>query len=83
MNVADTVLQYFEERGGLPGATREEKLACAYLEAKVVDSMGIIDMVSSFEETFGIAFDADHLQSPEFQTVGGIVTIIEELRAQA
>ena len=80
MNITDTVLEYFESRGGLPGATTEAKLACAYLDAKIVDSMGIIEMVSHFEEVFGIQFDADHLQSPEFQTVGGVVAIIDQLR---
>ena len=66
--VADAVLNFFESRGGLPGATREEKLCCAYLDEQIVDSMGIIEMVSHFEETFNIRFEADHLQSLEFQT---------------
>lgn len=81
MTVADTVLDFFESRGGLPGATREEKLRCAYLDEQIVDSMGIIEMVSHFEETFGIRFEADHLQSLDFQTVGGVVSLIEQLQA--
>jgi acyl carrier protein len=82
MNVADSVLAFFDARGGLPGATREEQLRCAYLDEHVLDSMGIIDMVSQFEETFGVRFEADHLQSLEFQTVGGLVQIIEQLRSR-
>ena len=43
--------------------------------------MGIIEMVSHFEEAFGIRFEAEHLQSLEFQTVDGVVRIIEQLRS--
>ncbi len=83
MNVPQIVLEFFESRGGLPGSSQDEKLACAYLDAKIVDSMGIIDMVSHFEDTFGIRFDADDLQSQEFQTVGGLIGVIEKLRPPA
>ena len=83
MNVTQIVLEFFDSRGGLPGTCQDEKLACAYLDAKIVDSMGIIDMVSHFEDTFGIRFDADDLQSQEFQTVGGLIGVIEKLRAPA
>ncbi|MCG3778465.1 MAG: hypothetical protein JW388_1186 [Nitrospira sp.] len=83
MNVTQIVLEFFETRGGLPGTTQDEKLACAYLDAKIVDSMGIIDMVSHFEDTCGIRFDADDLQSQEFQTVSGLIGVIEKLCAPA
>ncbi len=80
MNVTDSLLAFFDARGGVPGATRDEQLRCAYLDEKILDSMGIIEMVSHIEETFGVRFQADHLQSLEFQTVGGLVQIIEQLR---
>jgi acyl carrier protein len=83
MNVTQTVLEFFDSRGGLPGSTEQEKLACAYLDAKVIDSMGIIDMISHFEDSFGIRFEADDMQSEQFQTVGGLVQVIEKLRATA
>jgi acyl carrier protein len=83
MNVTQTVLDFFDSRGGLPGSTQDEKLACAYLDAKIIDSMGIIDMVSHFEDSFGIRFEADDLQSEEFQTVRGLISVIEKLRATA
>ncbi|MBV6498085.1 MAG: hypothetical protein CJBNEKGG_00299 [Prosthecobacter sp.] len=83
MNVTQTVLEFFDSRGGLPGSTEQEKLACAYLDAKVIDSMGIIDMISHFEDSFGIRFEADDMQSEQFQTVGGLVQVIEKLRAAA
>lgn len=83
MNVSRTVLAYFESRGGLPGATEQEKLACHYLDRKVIDSMGILDMIAHLEATFGIEFDADDLQSEQFQTVEGLVRIIERIRGES
>lgn len=82
MNVTESVLAFFDARGGVSGSTREKQLRCAYLDEKILDSMGIIEMVSHFEETFGVRFEADHLQSLEFQTVGGLVQIIEQLRTR-
>lgn len=80
MTVTRTVLAYFENRGGLPGSTDREKLDCQYLDRKVIDSMGILEMISHFETVFGIEFGADDLQSESFQTVDGLVRIIERLR---
>lgn len=81
MNAADTVLTFFESRGGLPGATVDEQLACLYLDEKILDSMGIIELVTHLESTLAIRFDAEHLQSNEFQTVGGLIRIVERLLA--
>lgn len=50
-----------------------------YIEAGVLDSMGIVQMVMAFEQTFGIHFEAEHFQDPKFATVSGLVTLIEQL----
>ena len=78
-----TVLEYFNGKGGLPGSTEEEQLSCYYLDEKIIDSMGIIEMISYFEETFGIFFDSEAIQSQEIQCVGGLIEMIEKLRAEA
>jgi len=79
MNVTETVLDFFNKRGGLPGASLDDQLQCHYLDRKIIDSMGIIEMVSHFEKTFGIHFDVELLQSDEFLTVGGLISIIGRL----
>jgi acyl carrier protein len=78
-DVTSAVLAFFDSKGGLPGENIEQKLNCLYLDQKIIDSMGIIEMVTTFEEDFDIQFDADLMQSPEFQTVGGIIGIIQNL----
>ncbi|HYE86936.1 MAG TPA: acyl carrier protein [Vicinamibacterales bacterium] len=80
MTPTDAVLAFFDTKGGVPGASRAEQLSCAYLDQKVIDSMGIIEMVAHLEDTLGVRFDAEDLQSNEFQTVGGLIAIIERLQ---
>ena len=42
--------------------------------------MGIIEMVTLFEDSFKIRMKAEDLQSNEFQTVGGLIELIDRLR---
>lgn len=83
MKTQDIVFKFFDEKGGIPGNGLQEKLACHYLDIKIIDSMGIIEMVSLFEDKFKIRFEAEHLQSNEFQTIGGLITLVERLRAHS
>lgn len=82
MNTVETVLEYFESRGVVPGESLEEKLQCAYLNSKLLDSFGIIEMVSHFEDTFAIHFESEDLLAAEFQTIGGVAALIDKLRAK-
>ena len=82
MDVNQIVWEFFQRHGGLPGATREDQLNCHYLEARVIDSMGIVEMVSELETTLGIRFEAEHLQSVEFQTAKGLMALIGKILAQ-
>lgn len=81
METSDAVFRFFAQRTPIPGATRAEQLACHYLDAGLVDSMQIVELIMELEAAFGIHFDADDLQSDEFQTVGGLITLVERLRA--
>jgi len=83
MKTQDIVFKFFDEKGGIPGNGLQEKLRCHYLDIKIIDSMGIIEMVSFFEDKFKIRFEAEHLQSNEFQTVGGLITLVDRLRAHS
>lgn len=80
MHTQDIVFKFFDEKGGIPGNGLQEKFACHYLDIKIIDSMGIIEMVTLFEDSFKIRFEAEDLQSNEFQTVGGLIELIDRLR---
>ena len=77
---AEFVLGFFAQRHPIPSTVRDEQLSCRYLDVGLVDSMGIVEMIMGFEAHFGIRFSAEHLQSPSFQTVGGLIDLIDALR---
>mgnify|MGYP002526285136 CR=1 FL=1 len=79
MNVTQTVLDYFVEKGNFSEQTDEDILALRYLDQGTIDSMGIIDMVIALEQGFDVQLSAEDMQSKEFQTVGGVISIIERL----
>ena len=81
MSIKDSVLSYFSEKKTFPD--QEQMLACRYLEAGIIDSMGIIELIAHFEDRHNIRFEAEDLQSDEFQSIGGLVSIIERLSAHA
>lgn len=82
MKVKEEVLRFFiaNKLKPLPGDKEADYLACCYLDIGVIDSIGIVTMIMEFEEKFAIHFDADCMQSYEFQTIGGLIQIIERIR---
>jgi hypothetical protein len=79
MDAKTLVLGFFARNASQPLPTSDEAvlLACRYLDAGIIDSLGIVMMITEFEAAFGISFSAEDMQSYEFQTVGGLVEIIE------
>lgn len=84
MDIKAEVLRYFQEHAQTPltGQTEAEQLACAYLDAAVVDSMGLVEMIGALEAKFDIRFSSEDVQGYEFQTPGGLVALIEKRLAE-
>lgn len=80
MSVKEKVLVFLKAKGEIPGITEEEKLKCDYLELGIIDSLGIVEMIAEFEQEFGIQFESDHLSSPDFRVVGGLINLIEQMK---
>ena len=81
MDVKETVLKFFEVRAKnpIPGETEEDYLGCYYLDSGVIDSLGIVEMIMELEGKYEIFFTDDHLQSYEFQTIGGVIKLVEAM----
>lgn len=77
------IFEYLQRRQPIPGATRDEQLRCAYLEAGVLDSLGLIDLVTEIESRFGIRFENEDFEDDRFRTVGGLIDMIESKRPAA
>ncbi len=73
------VLEYLESKGPIPATTPEEKLDYRYLDRGHIDSFGLIEMISHLEQKLGVRFEPKHMQSEEFRSVGGLITILQKL----
>lgn len=80
---ADTrawLVEWFGKRGPIPGADLDAKLAADYFEAGLLDSIGVVDLVSQLEARFEVRFTDRHFQEPRFSTIGGLADIVAELK---
>ena len=73
------LLDWFEQRGSVPGGTLEDQLQVNYFEAGLVDSLGVIELITEVEDHFGIHFNERHFQDRRFSTIGGLSDVIAEL----
>lgn len=73
------VRDFFAKNAKAPLPDGEEGLKVHYLDTGLIDSFGIVMMISDFEAELGITFSAEDMQSYEFQTVGGLIGIIDRL----
>jgi D-alanine--poly(phosphoribitol) ligase subunit 2 len=76
------VTKWFEKRGGIPGNSLEEKLAVNYFNSGLIDSLGVIEMITEMEKHFRIRFTEMHFQDRRFSTIGGLGEIIRNLSRQ-
>ena len=74
------LIAWFEKRGPVPGADLAAKRAADYFEAGLLDSIGVVDLISALEERFAVRFTDRHFQEPRFSTIGGLADIVAELK---
>lgn len=70
------VLAWLQERfkGHLDGADDLN-----YVEAGLVDSFGVIQLVSDIEDCFRVQFDQSDFEDPRFSTVDGLAQLVAEI----
>lgn len=81
--VGAAVTGFFTGRGIELPADETARASYEYLDTGVLDSMGIVAMVMEMEQRFGIRFAAEDMQSVDFRTIGGLISLIEHRRADA
>ena len=77
------VREFFAQHGSSPLPSGADALGVHYLDEGLIDSFGIVVMISDFEGALGITFTAQDMQSYEFQTVGGLIGILDRLAKPA
>lgn len=68
MTVEEQVRHYIDEKL-LVGGSRDYKDEASFLQTGIVDSLGILDLVSFVEERFGIEVDDDEVVPDNFDSV--------------
>jgi acyl carrier protein len=81
MKQEQIVRDFFAQYSKSPLPEGQEGLEVHYLDAGLIDSFGIVTMISDFEGALGITFAAEDMQSREFETVGGLIGILDRLTA--
>lgn len=81
--ITDFLFEWLGRRGNVPGSTLEERLALNYFDARLIDSLGVIEFVADIEARFDIRFDERHFQDRRFSTVGGLRDIVLDLIGRA
>lgn len=76
----DWLYEYFSAKGEIPGETKEEQFAADYFDADLIDSFGVIELVSEIELKFDIEFKPEQMQDERFRTISGLAQIINENR---
>lgn len=79
MRCETLVREFFAQHAKSPLPSGEDALTVRYLDDGLVDSLGIVTMISEFESALGITFSAEDMQSYEFQTVRGLIGILDRL----
>ncbi len=70
-NVEKQLIGYFKEKSDTVVDSRT-----LLLEERVIDSMGVMELIAFIESNFGIEFTDDDLTVDNFGTIGAIISLI-------
>jgi acyl carrier protein len=73
--VSSWVVEWFSSRGKLRCGV-DEALEIDYLQAGLLTSLEIVELVTELEDRFGVQFSEAEMQDPRFSTIGGIADLI-------
>lgn len=78
-DIQKKVLSIIREIAPLARKTADaEFLTSNFLDDGTVDSLQIVEMITTFESRFGIKFLPSHLESEKFRTPAGICDVVKE-----
>lgn len=74
-DIQNKVIEILEERSEKKIPEKDcENLR--YLDAGIIDSIGLIEFIVNLEETFDVQLDPEDTECDMFRTVGGVARII-------
>ena len=69
------VVKAIEKKSKLPGNCDVDSFN--FIDTGYVDSIGLIKFVVDLETKFNIDINESDIESPEFRTIGGLISIIQ------
>ncbi|ACT60003.1 acyl carrier protein [Hirschia baltica] len=82
INVEETVLAILKERGPLPKSS-QERANLDYIEAGLVDSLGLMNLVTELESALDIELEEEDFMQDKFRTIGGLIETLQQAVARA
>ncbi len=77
MDLTHDILRTLDEVLSLGGRALAFQHSTALLGAiPELDSMAVVNLITTLEERFGVSFDDDEISGETFATVGGIVDLV-------
>ena len=76
------LLEWFKSRGTLVQEAALDGTDHNYFEAGLIDSLGVIELISDIESSFGITFTEQHFQDRRFSTVDGLAEMMCSIRVK-
>jgi acyl carrier protein len=74
--IRETVINEFLKRRVIKSDSAD--LDHNYVKAGLIDSMGIVDLISVLEESLGFSFNDSDFTDPDFETINGMIRLIEK-----
>lgn len=74
-------MDWFSRNAENNGLSEDDLLSANFLEAKIIDSLRIVELVVDIETHFDISFTQDQFQDDRFATIQGLAAMVAELRA--
>ncbi len=75
---ATAIAQFIEERFLVSFSDGSLTLGSDLFEAGVLDSFGVVELVTFIQERFGVTLENDDLMSPLLASVSGLSELIEQ-----
>ena len=73
----DWLYGFFSKKGKIPGKNRDGQLKADIFDSTLIDSFGLVELISEIESTFNFELKAEDIQDQRFRTIQGLAEIIE------
>ena len=77
-NSLNWVYDFFSQRGEVPGKDRDSQISVDIFDNELVDSFGIVELVTEIETGFKIELTSQDMDDSRFRTIQGLAELIDE-----